>query len=275
VNFAVVTNSIEKLESDGIVETGRIITKTKDDLLNWVFRTKIVEEKDFKKIEKMELKHMPEFRLAWKGILRNSFGDGGKHGKSEVKKRSFQETVWGSLPPKEALAYFERKAFHITGTERDKILRDAKSILYGGIERGETTNEVMFKLEGYFEQYKVEQKISTGALKPVEEIPGRLNTIVRTNVNDAYNQGRLTSFRDPDVADFVAGYQYSAILDARTTDFCTKYDGRVFKAGDPIWNEITPPNHFSCRSMLVPVLTDEDPKFNKTLAIKPDKGFGG
>ena len=73
------------------------------------------------------------------------------------------------------------------------------------------------------------------------------------------NKGRVAFFEESGV---VSGYQYSAILDDRTTDICRGLHGKTFRAGDqPI-----PPMHFNCRSMLIPITIYE--------SFEPDKKVG-
>lgn len=55
-----------------------------------------------------------------------------------------------------------------------------------------------------------------------------------------------------EVAPLMAGVQYSAIIDTRTTPVYTYLDGRIFRANDPELDRLTPPNHFNCRSVLCP-----------------------
>jgi hypothetical protein len=43
-------------------------------------------------------------------------------------------------------------------------------------------------------------------------------------------------------------WQYIAVMDGRTTDTCRDMHGRVFRADDPIWNSLYPPNHWGCRA---------------------------
>ena len=54
----------------------------------------------------------------------------------------------------------------------------------------------------------------------------------------------------------VQGFEFSAILDSRTTPVCQSLDGRVFRRDDPAVNELKPPRHFQCRSIFVPVTID-------------------
>ena len=108
----------------------------------------------------------------------------------------------------------------------------------------------------------------------------RLETIARTNVSDAFNQANLAVYNDPDLGDFVEAYQYSAITDSRTTEFCNSYNGRIFAKDDPIWAQITPPNHFNCRSTTVAVTAIDDwtqstrGRSSSGSLLQPSKGFG-
>lgn len=58
------------------------------------------------------------------------------------------------------------------------------------------------------------------------------------------------------------GYQYSAVLDANTTDICLSLDGRVTRKRKEL---PTPPVHVNCRSRIIAVLNEqaEKPPVNK------------
>lgn len=106
----------------------------------------------------------------------------------------------------------------------------------------------------------------------VVNIPARLETIARTNTAAAINESRQSLFSDPDLNGFVVAYEYSAILDDRVSDICESLDGRIQKD----WGAYTPPNHFNCRSVLIPVteVDDWDGKESKIPAnVEPQKGF--
>ena len=105
--------------------------------------------------------------------------------------------------------------------------------------------------------------------------PAKLETLVRTNATMAYNQGRLAEMQDPDVKQSIPAYRYSAIMDDRTTDICQSADGRVWAADDEIWDVWTPPNHFNCRSVLLPVFVGEEYELSgKSGLVQPAAGFG-
>lgn len=276
VNFTKIQKDLDGLEFEAGLEIGKLITKAKDELTSTIIRKKIVENKDFAEARKLDLKYLGDMRLSWKDWLRKVFMNGKKEARTEIDKKTYQIKVNWALPPKEALIYFEQLSFKITGLERDYILKNVQNILYDGLKSGKAQADILYKMEEFFSQYEVVQMTAGGELMPIEEIPGRLDTIIRTNFNDAYNQGRLAMFQDPDVADLVPAYQYSAILDDRTTEICdaANLDGRIYKSNNPIWARITPPNHFNCRSILVPITAGEKFEESEEPKIWPAEGFG-
>lgn len=74
-------------------------------------------------------------------------------------------------------------------------------------------------------------------------------------ISKMFNMGRKLSFEK--YKNEVFAYRYTAVLDARTTDYCRELDGKVFQASDPNYSLLTPPNHFGCRSFWTPILNTE------------------
>ena len=74
-------------------------------------------------------------------------------------------------------------------------------------------------------------------------------------------------------------WQYIGIEDGRQSEICRNYNKKIYKANDPIWNVIYPPNHFNCRSTVL-MLTKDDIE-GKTISrasnneIKRAKGMTG
>jgi hypothetical protein len=89
----------------------------------------------------------------------------------------------------------------------------------------------------------------------------KLNNVFQTiNVTGAVNLGRSYVF-DPNT-EKVYAYQYSSILDSRTTDRCLSLDGRVVAPGSSAYALYTPPQHPNCRSIWVAIMQDD--------SFKPD-----
>ena len=148
--------------------------------------------------------------------------------------------------PADALKRLRAREFWITGIIEDDILADARNVLLMAVENGEPMSVTMDKLDDVFKPFILPEALGTAF---------RLETIVRTNVTDAYNRGRVVEARR--AGEFLKGFEYSAIMDGRTTEVCTFLDGKVFRADDPGMDALIPPRHFNCRSILVPVTLGE------------------
>jgi len=79
-------------------------------------------------------------------------------------------------------------------------------------------------------------------------VGARLDTIYRTNVLGAYNEGRYEQMNRPVVKKMRPYWMYDAIMDSRTTAICSGRDKKVFAADDPWWDTNYPPLHYNCRS---------------------------
>ena len=74
--------------------------------------------------------------------------------------------------------------------------------------------------------------------------------IARTAITYIANRGHMAAYEQN--ADVLTGVEFTATLDSRTTEICARWDGTVWNVDDP--QKQTPPLHFNCRSVLVPVV---------------------
>ena len=80
-------------------------------------------------------------------------------------------------------------------------------------------------------------------------------------VNQFINTGRNNFFfRNKSL---VQGFQFSAVIDTRTTHICRSLDKQTFSASDVKSFDLRPPLHWNCRSILVPILMSQ-PTVNLT-----------
>jgi SPP1 gp7 family putative phage head morphogenesis protein len=78
----------------------------------------------------------------------------------------------------------------------------------------------------------------------------RMETIFRTNIQQAYGAGRYDQLTNPDVLAARPFWMYDAIMDSRTSGICSSLNGTVRPADDDWWNGHIPPLHHMCRSGL-------------------------
>lgn len=159
-----------------------------------------------------------------------------------------------SFSPKAATRWLRATAFWVSGILGDRVLSDVKGIILNGLKTG-TAGSVM--AEQIFDAF-LPWLGDPDVIRDEQQLaPYRLETIVRTNTTTAYNHGRLTEFLDPEIIRFVKGIRWSSILDERTTPVCQLLDGLVFKPSDPNLEQLLPPRHYNCRSIIVPIVAGE------------------
>jgi len=73
------------------------------------------------------------------------------------------------------------------------------------------------------------------------------DTVYRTNVATAYNDGRMDQASDPELEDIIVGFRYEGIADARTRHNHRIGFGTIAPKDDPIWAKYKPPNGYNCR----------------------------
>ena len=188
---------------------------------------------------------------------------------AEVKKRqdvrSYQvrHTLEG-LPPEKALEFFEQKALLWGADIRDPLLSDIKNILFDAIKMGRPLRDIQAELGAAFLPWLGDpnQLIDEETLMPY-----RLETLVRTNVNEALNEGRKAMFQPEVDSGFITAFQFSAILDARTTEVCKYLDRRFFLPDSPEMDRLSPPRNWNCRSLWIAVTRADGP----VQFIRPDE----
>lgn len=169
------------------------------------------------------------------------------------------------LPPELALRWFEDQAFAWKGILDDQLQANLKAVLLNGMRMGLSLAETMEDLEEVFGPYIGD----LAGLPDQEQVePYRLETMVRTNATAAFNAGRKQQFAGALDSGFLVGEQYSAIIDTRTTEVCRFLDGKIFPAGSPWLERLSPPRHYGCRSLLSPL-----PRTEVTAAEAADAGI--
>lgn len=273
VNIAGIEERLNKLEGASIADIVDAISTARNNLVAHVKENFRSNETSARWVAELSIRGWESVRTALREMASAGFVSGRMDFRSEVMGKRDHAV---SVTPREAARFMDERMFWVSGVMRDDLTKRAQTILMQAIKMGEELLDTVGKLEEAFTPY-----VGKKGIKAEVVTPARLETIVRTNLSEAYNQGRLAGIHDPEMAPFIVGVRYSAILDERTTEICSYLHGMVFKPEEPDIDRLAPPNHFNCRSVILPVIIGEEPGAFATAAeiahgldlIK--SGFGG
>lgn len=275
VDFAEVVATIESAGVDDIMaEVAPLLADAQLDMAAQVQRKKIIEGQDSKAIEEIAIRNLADIRAAIRDGLIRVARRGRKAANAELsaarkEMRMADPTDISRFLPKEVEKLFADRAFQVTGAIRDKVLGLVKNSLFASVKKGSDLREAIAGMKDVMEPF-----LRSGAVDPELAGGAQLETVVRTNVVDAFNTSRLETFKAN--GDFVLGLEYSAVLDDRVRENHAEMDGRQYAIDDPIWDKWTPPNGFNCRCVLVPITrADGDFEADKQppASVQPDEGF--
>ena len=173
-----------------------------------------------------------------------------------------------SLPPSDAVAYFQAKghkitwnwqemadsahakAFTVAKVARAEVLDSIRSEVDKALNEGLTYSQFANQLTPTLQrQGWWGKQIITDSQGNAQEVqlgsPRRLKTIYRTNLQTAYMSGRYK--QQMENSDLRPYWMYVAILDANTRESHSALSGQVFRFDDPIWQSHYPPNGWGCR----------------------------
>lgn len=160
--------------------------------------------------------------------------------------RAFRERVpmtrdeWDTLEADE-----QDFAFTVSAVAQADIVEQVWNALDSAIEHGDT-------LEDFKDSIRQALYDAWG-----EPDGARVETIFRTNVNQAYNDGREEIFSDPAVADERPIWRYELIADGDLCEICEECDGVILPADDPWWDEHRPIQHPRCRCSFAALTLEE------------------
>lgn len=179
-----------------------------------------------------------------------------------------------SMPPKDAIAFFESKgykiswdwqdvwrhahsqAFTVAKVTRLDVLTDIHRALKDDLKNGGSFPAFLDKLQptlqakGWWGKREQVNRV-TGEIRTVTMgSPWRLETIYETNMQSAYMAGRYAGMMA--ATQYAPWWEYSAVMDSRTRPTHAALNGRVFRFDDPFWQSWYPPNGFRCRCRVIP-----------------------
>lgn len=148
--------------------------------------------------------------------------------------------------------FWIKRSTELTATE--KVLKE----LQKSLENGGTFKEFMQDIDS------VVDKVGMGTNG------WYASNVYRTNMMTFYNSGTYKQQMD-NITD-KPYLLYDGVADNRQSKTCQELDGKVYKATDPIWARIYPPNHYGCRSSVIALSKEEVEAFGLTI-LSPTKAI--
>lgn len=246
VDFKAIENKLNDYDKSIMDETAPIIKKMFSDLYEQLRKKNPVAKGSIESVDSISLKYKGELKKALKQSFMGIYKDGQVQGAQELNKSDF------ALPTtsEKFLEILEQETFKWIGDYEYGILKKTKEQLVAAIKDGKPLSSVIDVLD------------NEG--KRLSEVG--LERFARTKHTEVLNRGRHEYFQNSGV---IAGYQYSAILDDRTSDICRGLHGKKFKAG----TEPIPPMHFNCRSILIPITKYEEFEPSEAVGKTPINEF--
>lgn len=216
-------------------------------------------------------------KTATKG-LKEAWSIGESHAKKEMAKAQGAAFATNDLALQDvAASYIKAKGYTLAGDISGATQKTIRNILMEGVKVSKTqaeTKQAIYKAlesDGLLTEEAVVEALGASTVKQANS---RIETAIRTTSFEAINEARYNMFSDPELAGFVEALEYSAILDDRTTEICSQLNGATFGIDSEVWSTFRPPNHFNCRSLLIPVTVRDTWTEGDEPRVMPQKGFG-
>ena len=241
VDFRAIGRKMDSGLSAIVLGTKPLIRDAVASLKQQVRELRIVQEADIAAVSELRVPGAKKIGKEINSELRSVFSDAFQEGAHELDRRKDHAAP---LPAEKFMDFLEAESMQYVGDWEYEISQRLRLKLQAAIKDGTPMEAVLDEFAEEAFDYSDES----------------MERYARTKLTEVMNRGRLAHFEDSGV---VQGYQYSAVLDDRTSEICEGLDGKTFKSGD----EPIPPLHFNCRSLLVPITIYED--------LEPDQEAGG
>ncbi len=154
--------------------------------------------------------------------------------KAAVPTKSYRD-VWDAA---------HSKMFMVAGAQTEALVKDFQGAIAKAIEKGTTLDEFRQDFDKIVQTHGWQYKGTRG---------WRSQIIFETNLNTAYAAGRYAKLTAPDTLKQFPGWQYNHSGAKHPRLEHKAWDGKIWPANDPVWNEIFPPNGYRCGCFVTPV----------------------
>lgn len=257
INFQAIERDLDRLESNIIKDIQDILIKQKSSVIKFVTNKMTKNALSTKDVLDLNLGYKSDFKQRINLMFNQLYDLGSTDTKRELPKNFATTGKQGQeVKPSKALAFLKNKTDFVVKGINDPLTGDIQRILVNAIDIGQSIPNTIKAIEDAYKPY-LEDGSTIKNSKQLQ--PFRLEAIIRTNMSQAYNQGRRAIGEDPDVKDFVLGYQFSEIIDSRTAEVSVLADQKTIRIDDPRLPELSYPLHWNDRGVFVFITSDDVP----------------
>jgi SPP1 gp7 family putative phage head morphogenesis protein len=258
VDFAQIKSVLDGAEDSMMPGLRQAAKRIYSDYLAQIRDKGLIRNFQPEKINALEPRFLREMNVLFKNHFRDLFRESLSEAQKELltaPPKKFSEP----LLPEEFEEILNAESFKVVGDYSTHITKKAKNVLVNGIKEGRSEADILAAIREL----------------AADETETWLSAVVRTKITEVYNKARRSYWETDEIAkQIVTAYQFSAIIDSRTSEICAELDGKIFDLEDEI-ARVTPPMHINCRSILVPITRYEDYKAEKVPSADKIQDMGG
>lgn len=193
-----------------------------------------IRRKDYAELHRLTFKMKTLYQQALQEEMKKMFEFGKLKASYEIKQPA-------PVTEAEITRRINERAFFLANRHEKLLMEELKGIAAVGMMNPEVTDEeTLANVVTGFDKFTSKSLPATASLVVTDEI----------------NNGRAFTFDS--FKDEIYGYQWSAILDAVTCNYCASVDGKVIGVEDKAFHEYKPGAvHFGCRCIWVAIMKEE------------------
>ena len=233
VKFDEIRDFMDAAEREVVNKMISILTREKNGLMP-LFESAI-RRKDFADLQKISWKLKSVYAALFKEQIKKLFEFGKLRASYEIKRPA-------PVTPSELNQVMTERAFYLASRHEKQMLEELKGIAaVGMMDDGISDVDTVEKVKEGFAKFNNKNVPATASLLTAGEI----------------NNGRKLTFDS--FKNDIYGYQWSAILDTHTCNYCRSADGRIIGVEDKAFSEYKPGEvHFNCRCIWVAIMKEEE-----------------
>lgn len=255
-DFGKINNILTTHESQLLKDVEIVLQKICTEITDRIEKKKIISDKKFHEIDKLQLKYVGDLRLAFQNIFKAIYKEGKDSWKSENKSKK-QMQGNNEILPDEYLAWLKSKAYMEAGKLADAYKTYIKQQMIIGLENGYPENKIVSNIDQGFSL----EDIPGSSGKPVYTM-GQLGTIVRMNISASFNKARYLQALDlSDSSETPVYGLYSEVMEGHdykngkliSHPFSGFIHGKYVLMGTELAQRLQYPLHFNDRGVLITV----------------------